>query len=120
MSLSRTILRPVTIVLILAVTLSGMPAYAVTDTASDRSTSAHGHSELLPRDDFALAPPLATKPHCQIVQKEDGSFDVVTNTDAIESWDRETVRSVRQGETLGTAFRNRWAFIDVRDRKSVV
>jgi radical SAM superfamily enzyme YgiQ (UPF0313 family) len=93
--------------------VSGVPAYAVTDTAGDRSTSAHGHPELLPRDDFALAPPLATKPPCQIVQKEDGSFDVVTNTDAIESWDRETVRSVQQGETLGTAFRNRWAFIDV-------
>lgn len=62
---------------------------------------------------FALAPPLATKPLCEIVRKPDGSFDVVTNTDVIKSWDRETVRSVRQGETLGKTFRNRWAFVDV-------
>lgn len=97
MSLSKPILRPVVIVLILAFTLSGMPAYAAPDTASD----------------FALAPPLATKPPCQIVQKSDGSFDVVTNNDAIESWGKEAVRSVRQGEALGKAFRNRWAFVDV-------
>ena len=62
----------------------------------------------------ALAPPLATKPLCEIVRKPDGSFDVVTNTDVIESWDRETVRSYKQGlATSGKAFRNRWAFTDV-------
>ncbi len=61
----------------------------------------------------ALAPPLATKPPCQIVRNPDGSFDLATNNDVIESWSKETVRSVKTGKTLGKAFRNRWAFVDV-------
>ena len=61
----------------------------------------------------ALAPPLATKPPCQIIQKSDGSFDVVTNDDIIKAWDREPATSVQQGEAPGKTFRNRWAFVDV-------
>lgn len=62
----------------------------------------------------ALAPPLATKPPCEIVRRPDGSFDVVTNDDVIEAWDRETVLSYRQGvPASGKAFRNRWALVDV-------
>jgi signal transduction histidine kinase/ubiquinone/menaquinone biosynthesis C-methylase UbiE len=61
-----------------------------------------------------LAPPLATKPPCEIVQKSDGSYDVVTNNNVIESWDRETARSYGQGlAASGKDFRNRWAFVDV-------
>lgn len=62
---------------------------------------------------FALAPTLAAKPICEIVRKPDGSFDVVTNDSVIRSWDKETVRSVKTGESLGRAFRNRWAFVNM-------
>lgn len=91
-------LRVVCGVLICGLLLSGagIPSYAVTNPS-----------------DSALAPPLATKPPCEIVQKPDGSYDVVTDNGVIESWDRETVRSVKTGETLSKAFRNRWAFVDV-------
>lgn len=59
-------------------------------------------------------PPLATKPPCEIhYDKATGTCDVVTNNDVVEAWDRETVRNVRQGETLGKSFRNRWAFVDI-------
>lgn len=89
--------RIITIALVCAFTLSGIPCYAIADTTSD----------------FALAPPLATKPPCEIIQRSDGTWDVVTNGDVIRSWDKETTRSAQQGDTLGKAFRNRWAFVDV-------
>lgn len=94
---TKIALRIVAVALVCVFTLSGIPSYAITDTVSD----------------FALAPPIATKPPCQIVQKSNGSYDVVTNTDVIESWDKETTRSVKADETLGKAFRNRWAYMDV-------
>lgn len=90
-------LRVAAIAIICGFLLSGASSYAVTDGSSD----------------FALAPPLATKPPCEIVRNADGSFGVVTNTDVIEFRGKETVRSVRQDETLGKSFRNRWAFVDV-------
>ncbi len=95
---NNIMLRVVCGVLICGLLLSGagIPSYAVTNPS-----------------DSALAPPLATKPPCEIVQKSDGSYDVVTNNGVTESWDRETARSVKAGETLGKSFRNRWAFVDV-------
>ena len=72
------------------------------------------------RDTSAVAPPLATKPidgvfyPGEIVYNETtGECRVVTNYEVIESWDRETVRSVRQGETPGKSFRNRWVLADL-------
>ncbi len=64
-------------------------------------------------DKAVLAPPLATKPPCEIVRNLDGSFNIMTNNDLIEAGDRELVRSVRADEALGKTFRNRWAFADV-------
>lgn len=59
-------------------------------------------------------PPLATKPPCEIHYDETtGACSVVTDDALVEAWDKETVRSVRHGETLGKSFRNRWAFVDV-------
>ena len=97
---NKIILRAVCVALICGLLLSGagISSYAITDTASD----------------FALSPPLATKPPCEIrYDEKTGTCDFVTNSDVIGSWDRETVRSVNKGETLGKAFRNRWAFVDV-------
>jgi len=48
----------------------------------------------------ALAPPLAIKPPCEIVQRTDGSYDVVTNNDVLEAWDKEIVGSYKQGVTV--------------------
>ena len=97
---STIALRLVCVAIICGLLLSGIgvSSYAITDTASDS----------------ALAPPLATKPPCEIhYDKATGTCDVVTNNDVIKAWDKETVRSVRQNDTLGKAFRNRWAFVDV-------
>lgn len=90
----RIQLRVAAIAIICGLLFSGASSYAVTDVSSD----------------FALAPPLATKPPCEIVRNADGSFGVVTNTDVIESRDIETIR---QDKTLGKSFRNRWAFVDI-------
>ena len=95
---NKLILRAVSAVLISGLLLSGagIPSYAVADPS-----------------DAALAPPLFTKRPCEIVRNPDGSLDVVTNNDVIEAWDRETIRSVNAGETLGEFNRNRWAYMEV-------
>ncbi len=74
-------IRIISSVLSCALLLSDAPSYAITDASRD----------------FALAPPLATKPPCEIVRNDDGSFDVVTNNITAS----------------GKVFRNRWAFVDV-------
>lgn len=98
-------LRAVSVVLIWGLLLSGESSYAITDTASD----------------FALAPPIFTKSPCEIVQRSDGTWDVETNNDVIESQGRETAKSVMYGgggvreniKVPGYASRNRWAFVEV-------
>ena len=49
----------------------------------------------------------------RIVQGDSDTWDVATDSAVIRGWDKETVRSVREEETLGRSFRNRWAFVDV-------
>ena len=68
-----------------------------------------------------LAPPLASKPPCEIVESEDGILDVntgkrynvISNQEVIKFWDTETRENVKAGNTLGKSFRNRWAFVDI-------
>jgi hypothetical protein len=68
-----------------------------------------------------LAPPLATKPPCEIVENENGildvgtgkRYDVIFNQDVIHYWENETRENIRAGNTLGKSFRNRWAFMEI-------
>lgn len=97
---TKILQRAVCVVLICGLILPciGVSSYAITDTASD----------------FALAPPLATKPPCEIRYDErTQTYDVVTNNDAIELMDMAAVNGVQQGETFGNIFRSRWAFMEV-------
>jgi signal transduction histidine kinase len=95
MYLKKSISRLISIVLINAFLLSGV-------VFADASG-------------FALAPPLATKPPCQIIYNEKtNTWDVITDEILIKSWDREAVDSYYRGIAVsGEAFRNRWAFVDI-------
>lgn len=66
-------------------------------------------------DDSVLAPPLSTKPPCEIhYDKATRTCEIVTNNDVIRAWNKETVRSYQQDiKVSGKAFRNRWAFLDI-------
>lgn len=97
---SKIIQRTICIVLILGLILScaGVSSYAAIDNSSD----------------FALAPPLATKPPCEIRYDENtGTYDVVTNTDVIELREIAAAAGVRQSHPLANIFRSRWAFMEV-------
>ncbi|MFA5500422.1 MAG: hypothetical protein WC404_05030, partial [Candidatus Omnitrophota bacterium] len=92
--------RTICLTLICGILLSciGVPSYAAIDSASD----------------FALAPPLATKPPCEIrYDEKTGTCDVVTNNDAIELRDMAAANGARQGAALGRIFRSKWAFAEV-------
>ena len=82
MFLNKTILRAVSILLIHSFLASGT-GFAVSDTG-----------------DFSLAPPLATKPPCQIIyDRNSKSWDVVTG-------------EATAGRSY-PSFRNSWAIIDI-------
>lgn len=92
--------RTICVVLICGLLLPcfGISSYAITDTTAD----------------FALAPPLATKPPCEIRYDErTGTCDVVTNNDAIELRDMAAAAGARQGAAPGRIFRSKWAFMEV-------
>ena len=70
MHLSKPVLRIISVILTHAFLVSGV------SFAMDAS-------------DFALAPPLATKPPCQIIYDDkSGKCDVITNDNIISSWDK--------------------------------
>lgn len=60
-----------------------------------------------------LAPQSRFKPFLRVVENPDGTYAIIRDDEAERRWDQETVRSVKAGETIGYAFRNRVAFREI-------
>jgi len=77
---------------------------------------------LMSTDRAALAPPLFSKPPCEVYQDTDGEWQILTHKDVTAFWDKQTFDAAEHGiETAsgkrvnipGKAARNRWAFVDI-------